>query len=412
MGSEFQTTPRVLVIGAGVIGASIAWHLTKHPDGASVTVVAEQVGGTATPCSFAWLNASRNNPRFYYDFRRRSMAGWKRLADEVPELRGLVQWCGSLGVSGFHTYYRMACVPCGVSASSTRLMADLQAPLIIQWDLPPEKLAEYQKNHAAWGYDIRRIERAEILQVEPALTPNDDFVPEWGLRAGEEGMVEPAQAARLMVADAQRRGARLVTGNVTRLLQEGDGRVIGLVLASGEELRADRVVLAAGVGSVPLCASVGVALPLKTPAPAGLLARSKPLEKRILDHVVYTTRGHMRQTADGYILAGSDFIGGDPGPDPEATARRQLEQVKANLKPEHGSQLEFDCYTIGYRPQPKDGLPVLGASGLRGLDIAVMHSGVTNAALVGELLSERILTGKEDASLEAFSLRRFTGAAA
>lgn len=99
MGSEFQSKPRVLVIGAGVIGASIAWHLTRHPDGANVTIVAEEVGGVATPCSFAWLNASRNNPRFYYDFRRRSMAGWKKLAVEVPGLGKLVQWCGSLGVS-------------------------------------------------------------------------------------------------------------------------------------------------------------------------------------------------------------------------------------------------------------------------------------------------------------------------
>lgn len=278
--------------------------------------------------------------------------------------------------------------------------------------MPPDKLAEYQKNHSAWGYDIHRIERDEILQVEPGLSPEDDFVPEWALRVGEEGMVEPAQAARLMLADAQRRGARLVTGNVTRLLQEVDGRVNGLVLSTSEELRADHVVLAAGVGSVTLCASVGVTLPLKTPAPAGLLVRSKPVQARILNHIIYTTRGHMRQTADGYILAGSDFIGGDPGPDPEATARRQLEQVKANLKPEYGDQLEFDRFTIGYRPQPVDGLPILGASGLKGLDVAVMHSGVTNAALVGELLAAKVLTGKEDAFLKDFSLRRFADSAA
>lgn len=220
--------------------------------------------------------------------------------------------------------------------------------------------------------------------------------------------MEAAQAAELMVADAQRKGARLVAGSVTRLLKEVDGRVTGLVLSTGEELRADHVVLAAGVESVPLCASVGVTLPLKTPAPAGLLVRSKPISKRILNHIIYTTRGHMRQTADGYILAGSDFIGGDPGPDPEATAKQQLEQVRANLKPEYGDLLEYDCFTIGYRPQPKDGIPIVGSSGLQGLDIAVMHSGVTNAALVGELLAEKILTGKEDASLKDFSLNRFS----
>lgn len=274
--------------------------------------------------------------------------------------------------------------------------------------MPPDKLAEYQRNHSAWGYDLRRIDRAEILQAEPALTSEGDFVPEWALHAGEEGMVEPAQAAQLMIADAQTKGAHLVTGDVTRILKEADGRVTGLVLATGEELRADHVVLAAGVGSVPLCASVGIDLPLNVPAPAGLLVRSKPLPKRILNYTIYTLRGHMRQTADGYILAGSDFIGGDPGSDPEATARQQLDKVKANLKPEYGNLLEYDCFTIGYRPQPRDGLPIIGSSGLQGLDIAVMHSGVTNAALVGELLAEKILIGKEDASLKDFTLKRFT----
>lgn len=89
--------PRVVVVGAGIIGASLAWHLTRG--GAHVTIVADDVGGTATPCSFAWLNASWNNPRFYYDLRLRSMARWKRLAEEVPGLQSLLRWEGGLGVS-------------------------------------------------------------------------------------------------------------------------------------------------------------------------------------------------------------------------------------------------------------------------------------------------------------------------
>lgn len=99
MGSEFQPKPHVVVVGAGIVGASIAWHLATDPSGPDVTIVAEEVGGTATPCSFAWLNASWHNPRFYYDFRRRSIAGWRRLEDEVPGLRELVRWSGSLSVS-------------------------------------------------------------------------------------------------------------------------------------------------------------------------------------------------------------------------------------------------------------------------------------------------------------------------
>ncbi|TIQ62348.1 MAG: FAD-binding oxidoreductase, partial [Mesorhizobium sp.] len=47
----------VIVVGAGIIGASIAWHLAKA--GAKVTIVADSgAGGVATPNSFAWINAS------------------------------------------------------------------------------------------------------------------------------------------------------------------------------------------------------------------------------------------------------------------------------------------------------------------------------------------------------------------
>ncbi|MDA4630152.1 FAD-dependent oxidoreductase, partial [Escherichia coli] len=69
----------VIVVGAGIIGASIAWHLARQ--GAAVTVVAEQSGGVATPASFAWINASWGNPEFYFRFRRYAMEGWQRLHD-------------------------------------------------------------------------------------------------------------------------------------------------------------------------------------------------------------------------------------------------------------------------------------------------------------------------------------------
>jgi glycine/D-amino acid oxidase-like deaminating enzyme len=62
---------------------------------------------------------------------------------------------------------------------------------------------------------------------------------------------------------------------------------------------------------------------------------------------------------------------------------------------------------VGYKPTPKDGLPIIGPTGLEAVSVAVMHSGVTNAAIVGELLSKQILTGEMDPNLEHFRLDRF-----
>lgn len=288
--------------------------------------------------------------------------------------------------------------------------------------MPPEKLAQYQKEHSAWGYDIHRVERADIHALEPDLAADADFLPEWAVRVGgaDEGAVESADAARLLIADAQRRGgARLVVAAAEGFSLRDDGSVAGVVVASAgssseeqkELLQADHVVLAAGVGCAKLCAAAGVApLPLPVRAPPGLLVRSRPVPggRRVLDRLVYTTRGHMRQTADGRVLGGSDFAGGDPGgADPAAVAAAQFELVRASFRPEAAALLELEGFTVGHRPTPEDGIPILGRTGRPGLSLAVMHSGVTNAALVGELLARSVLTGEEDPVLGDFSLGRF-----
>jgi glycine/D-amino acid oxidase-like deaminating enzyme len=64
--------PHVLIVGAGIIGASIAWHLVRA--GARVTVTdAGEPGGIATRNSWAWINASWGNPEPYFRLRARAM---------------------------------------------------------------------------------------------------------------------------------------------------------------------------------------------------------------------------------------------------------------------------------------------------------------------------------------------------
>ena len=80
-----MSKPEIVVIGAGIIGASIAWHLAAA--GARVIVVdAGDGGGVATPNSFAWINATHGNPEPYFRLWVRSMAEWRRVADAVPDL--------------------------------------------------------------------------------------------------------------------------------------------------------------------------------------------------------------------------------------------------------------------------------------------------------------------------------------
>src|SRR5437016_3536800 len=85
----------IVIAGAGIVGASIAYHLAKR--GANVTVVeASEPGAGATGKSFGWINATfSKTPRTYFELNRLGIAAWYRLQEELSgELQ--VQWHGSV----------------------------------------------------------------------------------------------------------------------------------------------------------------------------------------------------------------------------------------------------------------------------------------------------------------------------
>jgi glycine/D-amino acid oxidase-like deaminating enzyme len=351
---------QVIVVGAGIIGASIAWHLAKA--GAKVTIVADSgAGGVATPNSFAWINASWGNPEPYFRLRTRSMAEWTWLAQDLPGIP--LAWCGGL---------------C--------------------WDLPQAELETYAAEHSGWGYGIERVDRAEAARIEPKLAE----LPDFALHVPGEGVAEPVAAAQALLADAELRGARVMTGTTVSALIQTNGRITGVDTSTGP-IAADEVVIAAGGGSPAIAATAGIKLPIETPP--GLIVHSHPY-KKLLNGLVIGDRLHMRQTAEGRIIAGSDFGGADPGMDAEATARELFAAMKSMLR--DADRLELDFHTVGYRPTPIDGFPIIGrAEGISGLYVAVMHSGITLAPAVGLFAAREILDGARDPLLEPYGLTRF-----
>jgi len=344
---------RVIVVGAGIIGASIAWHLAKG--GAQVTVIdAGEPGGVATPNSWGWINASWGNPEPYFRLRQRSMAEWRRLDREVPVLS--VNWCGGL-----------------------------------IWDLEPAALDAFAREHANWGYGIRRISRDEILRIEPNLRE----APDHAYHVAEEGMVEPVAAARTMLASAGASGADVLPQVRIKWLIEEQGRVVG-VMSEEEPLHADEVVLAAGAGVPQLLDSVGVKFRLTTPP--GLLVHSKPA-KELLQGLVMTPGLHVRQTAEGRLVAGTDFEGADPAGEADQLAQNLHAKVQALIA--GAETVELDFHTTGFRPTPADGFPAVGR--LRdGLYVAVTHSGVTLAPAIGLFTSRELLEGPRDPLLAPY----------
>lgn len=349
-----------VVIGAGIIGASIAYHLAKA--GAPTVIVdAGPDGGLATSGSLAWINASWGNPEAYFRLRMRSIAEWHRLSEELTPLP--LRWTGSL------TY-----------------------------DMPPADLDRYIARHSDWGYRIRLVGRDDITGREPNLRE----VPEQAALCDDEGMVEPVAASRIFRAAAIANGATYHAGTRVESIDVKGGRTASIVTSRGR-IPADTIVIAAGIATPALLATVGAGLPLTTPE--GLLVHSEPLPP-VLTGLVIAPDFHVRQTTEGRLVAGFDFVGTVVGT-PEKAAQRLMQRLNDAFALPEPARLSHT--TLEKRPTPADGFPAVGfLPEVAGLYVAVMHSGITLAPAIGVFAADEILTGNRDPLLRPYAPTRFS----
>jgi glycine/D-amino acid oxidase-like deaminating enzyme len=354
---------RVVVAGAGIIGASIAYQLVTR--GAQVTIVERnQPGRGATANSFAWINAKKR-PRAYFDLSRLGIQAWRQFDREFSGTLPLA-WGGSVE-------WRADAEP------AARLVQDL---------------GEFQ----AWGYPVTRIDAAALRALEPRLTP--------GAIAGaahwsDEGHIDPVGVTERVLQKAQVNGARVLCPAEVTGLHEAGGRLQAVRTSVGE-VEADVLVVAGGTDTPRVAGFAGVRVPLKESP--GILVHVPP-QPRLVQRVILAPRGNIKQKPDGRIVTGSDF--GTGGGDTSREAGERLLMRMSAVLPELAST-GVEKMTQGFRPMPADGFPIVGfAPGRLDLYVAVMHSGVTLGPLVGRLAATEILDGLRVDPLAPYRLDRF-----
>ncbi|MBY8976485.1 FAD-binding oxidoreductase [Rhodobacteraceae bacterium NNCM2] len=347
---------KIAVIGAGIIGASIALHLARR--GAAVTVVeAGEPGSGATSGSFAWINAHDVKKPDYFQTRLRSIALWHRLVADHPGLA--VRFTGCL-----------------------------------DWELSVGEMIDQIAVQSALGHPARLVGQEEIEELFPGMT-----APEAGIWTEGDGLTDPDMIAQQFLSIAAEVGATLVRGKVTGI--DAGGRALRL---GDERLEVDHTVVAAGLGSVELLSHLGVELPL-APSP-GLILRTNPLPP-LTRSVIASPDVHCWQLDDGRLIAGADYGGTFAEGEAEETAAAIAKALMA-LFPKAG-EVRVEETRVTNRPIPGDGLPILGpVPGNAALSVAVMHSGVTLAPVVGEMIAASILGG-DTGDLGAYTLGRFSG---
>ena len=352
--SAFAAPPRksVVVVGAGIIGASVGYHLAAY--GADVTIVNRAGPGQETTAkSFAWLNAFNKKPYSYYTLNMLGILGWRRLQQEIGQDLA-IQWGG------------------GISWHADEKTAVPETQDII-------------RRLEGWGYPIRAINRSEVEAHLPGVRTGPCAIA-W--KSDIDGTVDPVAAAETLVAAAARKGARLAMGTNVLGLDRTGGRVTGVQTSKGL-IRADHVVLCMGNDTPPMAATAGLKTPLKESR--GVLAHTEPL-RPLFGQVVMPPGCDIKQNPDGRLVTGSNF--GDSGDTPAdgATGEKFLAKVR-NFFP-HLPPLPLEFMTLGHRVLPVDGHPIVGPSSSDpNVYVAVMHSGMTQAPIMGQCVAMEVLNG-------------------
>ena len=385
-----------MVIGAGVLGASVAARLAGA--GMSVTLLdADQPGRGTSRWSFAWVNSNDKGPRAYHDLNQAGIRAWAELA---PGLDGAA-WYRPAG------HVELAADGPGLAARVDRL--------------------------TQWGYPARLITGAEALRLEPALLPPGPGASAAWFPAEAYLLTEPL--IERLVASATAHGATVLTGDrgrVTGLDPGTPGRVTGLDpgsprtpgrvhTAAGEVLAADEVVCCAGRWTPQLAALASPACPVPlvtwdtpgSPAPA-LIVRVGPVGPEGPVRLIHTPQLALRPHSGGLLHLEAPDAAVDLHT-PETELRRWAGELlgRARRTVRGLDDAAVAGYQVCVRPMPADGQSIAGRlPGAEWLYVAVTHSGVTLAAHLSRLIAAELEAGTPRADLAPYRPARFAGTAA
>ena len=371
-------TADVIVVGAGVQGASLAFHLAGR--GARVLVLErEGVAAGATGRSSGFV-------RMHYDLESDARLAWA----SFPYFRAWQDLVGA-GDCGF------------VQTGFLQIMSEALA----------DQVRGNVAIHQGIGIPTRILGRDEVAQLIPGVVTDDIAIAAY---EPESGYADPSGTAAGFLTAARQRGARFIQGcRVNAVLVEGDA-VVGVETDRGR-FAAPAVVNVAGAWAAGLARTVGVEIPVETwrhdTAYFGLPSGREtdfPVVIDEINQVYFRPEGHDMMLVG--LEAGNE-VGGSPDRPMSMAGPAEVEDMVSRVcaripwiadgtfRTAHGGQ---DGITT------TDQRPILGRAGPDGFYLACGFSGTgfKTAPAIGASLAELILDGHTTtADISAYSVDRF-----
>jgi 4-methylaminobutanoate oxidase (formaldehyde-forming) len=376
----------IVVIGAGVVGTSIAWHLAQRGERDVVLIERSKIGSGTSWHAAGNMETYRSDPLILEMIRY--------AVDLFPRLEA------ETGISfGWRQSGR------------------------VQFTVDPERFAAFRAIPArsrARGIEVELLSPREVGEKLPIVN-TDDLLG--GLWIPSDGRVDPTGLATAFARGAARGGVRVIEDlGVQRILEEG-GRIVGVETAQGS-IACEQVVLAAGLWSARLAATCGIALPQLALHHFYLL--TKPIEGLSRDlplFISYDERLYGREDVGG-LLVGVFDENAIP-----VTPEELPGDFAFSLLPENWEQIQPNLPTLMHRfpilerseirmllNGPESFTPdmqmMLGRPpGIRGLMVAsAMNSnGIAMSSYTGRFVAEWLLDGRPGLDIGPLDLRRFAG---
>lgn len=361
----------VAIIGAGVIGASIAYHLAR--EGSRVTFY--DLDAPSEP-SASWASAggvrSQNRDPREWKLTSAAAARWPQLDAEL-RMQTRFRQSGHLHVVESE-------------ADATVLRARIE-------------------REREGGIEVEYVESEALRRVAPALAP--------GVVAGaftpRDGAADPRATTYAFTRAATREGATLVRTYVDGIAVDGD-EVTGVVVGSSSKHFATTV-LAAGSWSMRLARTIGIDLPVKIRGYQMVLSMPS---RRVVEPTITATG---RALSLKQLVTGAFLIGGGWATEVDET-NHTCKTIRDNIEasweaaqaivPEVGATMPSTAWG-GLEGDSFDGVPLIGpAKGVKGLYLAVGFSGhgFQIAPAVGEAVALAIRSGAPPESLRELSPSR------
>jgi glycine oxidase len=366
----------VAVVGAGVIGLSIAWRLALR--GLAVAVFERAtVGAGASLAATGMLAAAAEHEPGCHDLLALALESQR----QWPQFRAHLE-----AQSGHDIDFR----------HSGTLVVALGRDEV-------ERLRFRHDLHTRCGLPTRWLGGPEVRALEPALRPSVAA----GLWCADDHQVDPRLVMAALRAAYLAAGGRLIEHCAVMGVDLKGGRVAGVMTAAGG-CRAPTVVLTAGAWTGDVLPA-GITVPVRPLKGQALAVRATP-DTGTLAHIVWTEQIHMAPKGDGRLIVGATVE--ERGFDDAITAGGLYALLEGARRAFPAiEEMAVDAVWTGFRPSSIDDAPILGATAVPGLAIATGHhrNGYLLAPATALAIEALIADGALPAVAQAFGLDRFDG---